>query len=420
MPEIVIPYCPRPLQARLHGVSARFKVLVLHRRWGKTVWSINELIRASVLNKEKRPRYAYISPTLLQSKDIAWDYLKEYTQPIPKMSYNETELRADFPWGARIRLYGADNPHRIRGLYLDGAVLDEYPQMSPIMWSQIIRPALADRKGFAIFAGTPMGQNHFFELFELAEKRPGWYRAFYPASETGVIQPEELQAAREEMEEEEFLQEFECSWSAAVKGAFYSKAMAQAEAEGRITEVPYDVGYPVHTCWDIGYRDATVIWFYQNIGPKTQFIDVFSASGLELSDYVRMLQSKPYVYGHHVAPPDMESHNFATGVSGQDVARQLGIYFTIAEKMSVMQGIDATRRWIKKCWFDREKCRDGILALQQYRTKYNAQTKQYSLSPLHDWTSNFCDALRYGAITPLYSEGFIPWDAPMNDGFYAT
>ena len=161
-------YAPRPLQAKLHRQLKRFNVLVAHRRFGKTVFCINELIAKAAANNRTEARYGYVAPLLTQAKDVAWAYLKRFTAPIPGVNVSETELWVDLPNGARIRLYGADNADRLRGLYFDGVVLDEYAQMHPRVWSEVIRPALADREGWAIFIGTPMGRNGFCDLYESA------------------------------------------------------------------------------------------------------------------------------------------------------------------------------------------------------------------------------------------------------------
>src|SRR3954451_7106432 len=168
-------HVPRPQQRLLHAAPGRFKVLVTHRRFGKTVFAVNELISGAKRCKLRQPRFAYLAPFHNQAKDVAWSYLKHYTARIPDLAVNETELWVELPprveheggsGGARIRLYGADNADRLRGLYFDGVVLDEYAQMHPRVWSEVVRPALADRMGWALFIGTPMGRNGFCDLFE--------------------------------------------------------------------------------------------------------------------------------------------------------------------------------------------------------------------------------------------------------------
>ncbi len=178
----VVLYAPRPHQARLHAGLKRFNVLVAHRRFGKTVFCINELIAKAAANPRPEPRYAYVAPLLTQAKDVAWEYLKRYTAPIPGATAHESELRVDLPGGGRIRLYGADNADRLRGLYFDGVVLDEYALMHPRIWPEVIRPALTDRGGWAIFIGTPMGRNQFSALYQAAQYQPEWLAARFRAT----------------------------------------------------------------------------------------------------------------------------------------------------------------------------------------------------------------------------------------------
>ena len=219
---IEIPYRPRFPQTLIHPEieSHRFSLIVAHRRLGKTVMALNHTIKKAVQCPLRQPRYAYVAPFLKQAKMIAWEYLKYYTGPIPGVRYNESELYAELPNAARIYLVGADNPDSLRGIYLDGVVLDEFAQFKPGVWEEIIRPALSDRKGWALWIGTPKGQNAFYEMYQLALKRmndgdPDWYCALYRADETGVISPEELDQLRETLPESSFRQEFLCDFTAA-------------------------------------------------------------------------------------------------------------------------------------------------------------------------------------------------------------
>jgi len=331
---------------------------------------------------------------------VAWDYVKHFTRPIPGVKYNEQELRADFPNGARIQLYGCDSPDSLRGIYLDSVVLDEYAQMSPRVWTEVIRPALSDRRGKAIFIGTPMGHNQFYDRYAACSDLDGWFSAMYKASETGVVNDEELAAARREMTDAEFEQEFECSWTAAIKGAYWAREMAQAEDEGRITSVPYDESMPVITSWDLGIKDSTVIWFGQEVGSEIRFINCLAFQGTGLPDMVRELKKLPYIYEQHKAPHDIKVRELGSGKSRLETAQQLGINFDIAPSMPVQDGIQATRSMLKRCVFDKDKCKDGIEALVQYRSEYNDKRNIFSKSPLHDWTSDYADSMRYYAVCP--------------------
>lgn len=214
MTEIVLPYAPRRQFIPFHERRERFSALVCHRRAGKTVASVNDLIRGAALCDRPNPRFAYITPFYKQAKDIAWTYVKQGIGPLLKYggSITESELRVDLPNGGRVKLYGADNPDALRGIYLDGVVLDEPAQIDPSLWPEIIRPALADRLGWAVFVGTPKGRNAFYEIWRQAQKHSDWFTLMLRASESGLLAQSELDAAREMMTEAQYRQEFECSF----------------------------------------------------------------------------------------------------------------------------------------------------------------------------------------------------------------
>jgi phage terminase large subunit len=249
--EIIIPYKPRPQQVEIHDKidSHRFTVAICHRRFGKSVMAINQLIKAALTCDKPNPRYAYVAPTYTQSKRIAFDYLQQYSRPL-NPTVNISELRVDF-YGRRISLYGADNPDSLRGIYLDGVVLDEVGDMNPKVWNEVLRPALADRLGWALFIGTPKGANHFKDFRDRAEKEPNWALLEFRASQTGILPIEELDAARREMGEEKYLQEFECSFSAAVEGAYYGTIINNLPAD-RFSEFARDDLLKTYTAWDLG------------------------------------------------------------------------------------------------------------------------------------------------------------------------
>lgn len=223
MSEIVIPYTPRPIwRETIHPALSdnRFAVLVCHRRFGKTVGTVNEMIKKAVLNERKAPVYAYVAPYRNQAKRVAWEYLKYYTNPIPGRTVNESELFVELPTrhqgspGARIYIIGADHPDALRGIYLDGVILDEYANIKPELWGGVIRPALSDREGWAVFIGTPKGQNQFYEMYQYADKSDGWYSCIYRADESGVLPNDEIADMRAQMTEMEYRQELLCDFTA--------------------------------------------------------------------------------------------------------------------------------------------------------------------------------------------------------------
>jgi hypothetical protein len=393
--ELISPYEVREQFKPLHQRKTRWFIGVAHRRAGKTVADINELIIGALKCTKPNPRFAYVAPQLNQAKDIAWVYLKEYTAFL-KPKINESELWVELPGGKRIRIYGADNPDRLRGIYLDGVVLDEFGDMDPTIWSQVIRPALSDRKGWACFIGTPKGKNTFHKLWTDAEDDPDWTRLMLKASATGLLDDKELADARKMMGEDEYAQEYECSFEAAVRGAYYGKELN--DAEDRITGVPYDPRLPVHTAWDLGVADSTVIWFIQVAGRETRLIDVLKGEGVGLDWYAKKLQERDYVWGNHYLPHDVEVRELGTGKSRKEVLEGLGIKTTVCPNIPIADGIQAVRMLLPTCWFDKDKCKTGIEALRMYRREYDEKRQEFRTHPLHDWTSHYADALRYFAV----------------------
>lgn len=393
-----------------HNRTQRFACLVAHRRCGKTVAAINDLIRDALTIQRPNVRVAYIAPTYRQSKAVAWDYLKEFARDIPNITTNESELRLDFPNGARMRLFGAETADSMRGLYFDAVVLDEPADFPMNAWATVIRPALADRQGKATFIGTPKGRNSFFEIWDAAKNDPSWYSAMHKASETNLLPQEELDAALKTMGEDRYEQEFECSFEAAIAGAYYGTEMKEATNTGRICNVPYDRSLGVITSWDLGIGDSTSIWFAQYSGQEVRLIDYYENSGVGLDHYARVLQDKGYVYESHILPHDVRVKELSTGHSRLETLDNLGIRpVDIAPKLNLDDGIQAVRSMLDRCWFDEERCNRGIEALRQYQRDFDEKGRTWRGRPRHDWTSHGADAMRYLAI------GYRPAQASWGD-----
>lgn len=398
--QIVIPYTPRQLQGDLHRDLDRHRwgVIVCHRRMGKTVMAINHLLRAAVLCDKPNPRYAYLAPTYRQAKAVAWDYLKQFAGGIPEAKFHETELRCDLPNGSRISLLGAENPDSLRGIYLDGCFMDEVADMPESVFPEIIRPALSDRKGWCFFVGTPKGQNAFYEMYEHSVVSDGWFTAVHKASETGILDDEELRSAKEAMTADQYAQEYECSWAANVPGAIFGKELSVSLEQGRIGKVPHDPSVKVDTFWDLGVGDSTAIWFTQSVGRAVHVIDFYENRGEGLPHYCKVLQAKPYLYGDHFAPHDIEVRELGSGKSRREMAWDLGLNFRVVPKLPLEDGIHAAQMLIPRCWFDAEKCKQGLDALRQYHRAYNERNRTFRTSPVHDWSSHAADAFRYLSI----------------------
>jgi hypothetical protein len=251
-----------------------------------------------------------------------------------------------------------------------------------------------------VFIGTPKGRNAFFETWRRAQEDADWFALMLRASETGLIPAAELALARRDLSEDQYAQEFECSFEAAIVGAYYGKQMAAAEADKRIAGVPYDPAAMVWTAWDLGIRDATAIWFAQVIGREIRIIDYYEASGVDLGHYVREIVSRPYVYAGHIVPHDAQARELGTGKSRLEVLERLGLRgMTLSPMLRVEDGINAVRMLIPRCWFDAAKCARGVDALKLYRSEYDDKLQALKPAPVHDWTSHAADAFRYLAMT---------------------
>jgi len=414
MAEVIeIPYKPREHQLALHEAldNNRFVVGVMHRRFGKTVAAINQIVKQAIECQLEAPRYAYVAPTYAQAKRIAFDYLVKYTRPLGAVA-NISELRVDF-WGRRISLYGAENPDSLRGGYYDGVVLDEVGDMNPKIWNEILRPALADRLGWALFIGTPKGNNHFKDLRDRAEKTEDWALVEFKASQTQIIPEKELWSSRQEMGEDKYQQEFECSFSAAVEGSYFGQIINDLEAKSRITTIDRDDLCKSFVAWDLGMGDSTCLWVAQLAGKEVRLIDCIENHGVGLDWYVSWLRENKYEGFAQILPHDVEVRELGTGKSRKEVLNEAGLEITVAPRLSVADGIQAVRRLLPRCWFD-HKTKAGLDAIRNYRREYNEKQQVFYDKPLHDWSSHYSDAFRYLAIGLDESDSSWSSDLPIN------
>ena len=377
----------------------RWSVIIAHRRAGKTVACLMDMLDHALRSKLPNARYAYVAPFYVQAKSVAWDYLKEFARPVLAGSPNESELRVDLLNGARISLYGGDNGDRLRGLALDGVILDEFADMPASLWGQVIRPALTDRRGWATIIGTVKGKNQLWQSYESALDQPEtWYSQILRASETGILDADELADARRGMTAEEYAAEFECDPLAAIMGAYFGKELARAEQAGRICEVPYNPDLLVHTAWDLGIGDSTAIWFFQAHAGEIRVIDHYENSGQGLGHYVSELNARSYRYGKDYVPHDARVRELGTGRTRLETLVALGRNPSLVPAHKIMDGINAARLAVPRCWFDASRCKDGLEALRQYRADYDDKARTFKDAPKHDWTSHTADAFRYLAM----------------------
>jgi len=402
VPDLIIPYKPRDAFKPYHANTKRFAVTVAHRRAGKTVARLNRIIRSAVESTNLNPRFGYIAPFYVQAKEIAWAYLKHYTAPLAPLGvkYHESDLSITFGHNnATIRLYGAENAERMRGLYFDGIAPDEAQGMSAAMLRTVILPCLADRRGWLDLSGTPKGwKNLLGEVVKVAQDNPDeWFLQILKASETGILPQSELDMQRKLMSDNEYDQEYECSFDAAITGAVYGKEMALMQSEGRIKPNLYDPSLPVFTAWDIGNSDKTAIWFWQRVGMEVRLIDFTQASFVYAPEWAQCLKDRAAEYGYkykeHFLPHDAASKlQAAGGKSFVELLHKEGITHTRIVAATTEMNQHNALAWIMKTMFIDSKCDVGIQCLREFRYKWNEDLQMYGKEPRRDENKHAADA----------------------------
>jgi phage terminase large subunit len=425
--KIRLPYKfePRPYQVPfLAAMDTGYSraICVWHRRAGKDKCFCNFVAKKMM---ERVGVYYYVFPTYNQGRKILWEGIDKqgfkFTDHFPKqLRYrtdnsemliqfaHPTQRDEDDPSkpapGSVFRVIGSDNVDSIVGTNPVGVVFSEYSLQDPRAWDYL-RPILAENGGWAVFNFTPRGHNHGKALLDMAKKYPDrWFTSVLTVDDTKAINREVLEQERDEMYEKTgsdalYMQEYYVSFDAPVEGAYYGRQMMQAEQDKRIAAVPWEPSLPVDTFWDLGVDDSTTIWFAQTVGKEIRIIDYVENTGEGLTFYAKELRARPYVYGTHYMPHDVEVRELSTGKSRREFARSIGINpIKIVPKLSIEEGIEAARNIISKCWFDRDKCERGINALTSYHKEFDEKNKVYKNHPLHDWASHAADAFRYFAL----------------------
>lgn len=405
--RVVIPYRPREHFKPVHLSKKRWKHLVAHRRCGKSVFEVNELGIKALTNPrvDPPPRYGYVGPSFTQAKDLVWGYAKQFFSPIPGVTFSESELSVTFPNRAKLQLYGGSSSYeRMRGLYFDGIAMDEYPLLHPDAFNSVVRPALADYKGWAIMSGTSNGADHFYEQRRIAEANPDDWDVFdLKVTDTDALDPAEVAQMQREMSSSAFAREMLNSFDAAVEGAYYEVELNDMQMEGRICPCPYDPAYPVMTWWDLGMADTMSVWFVQRVGRELHVIDYMENTGKGLDWYVKQLNAKPYNFSTHIMPHDVKVRELIGGSRYLYLLQQMvhgqPMDITTAPNHRVDDGIQCVRTTLPICIFSNNQAvMKGMSALRAYQSQYNTRLKTNTLKPLHNWASHPADAFRTGCM----------------------
>ena len=415
--EISIPHGFTPRDYQLPFLRAMDKgkkraILVWHRRAGKDKVCINHAIKQML---RRVGTYYYYFPTSVMGRKVLWDgmdftgmrFLDHFPSPlIDRIS--EQEMKIKLVNGSIFQIIGTDRLDVV-GTNPVGCTFSEYSLQNPKAW-EYVRPILAENGGWAVFNFTPRGHNHAKVLYDMATLNDEWFVSKLSVDDTKAVSPEAIDNERRSgMLEELIQQEFYCSFDYGQTGAYYAKGINAAKEENRILDFVPDKYIPVHTAWDLGVDDSTAIWFFQVCGNSIFIIDYMESHGEGLPYYIRLLKEKEakerWVYGFHFAPHDIRVREFGTGQSRWDMAKELGVRFKVLTRISVDSGIEHARALIERAIFHRSRCKDGIVALENYRREWDDKLRAFHKNPLHDWTSHAADAFRYMA-TAVRSSNF--------------
>ena len=374
----------------------KYSVLVIHRRAWKTTISITKLLYEALTNKWY---YWYIAPTYKQSKAIAWDMLKWFTKNIPWIKTNEVELTVKLPNWSSIRLFGADSPDSLRWLNLRWVIFDEYSQQPANIYSEIIFPMLNANNWFVVWIWTPKWKNNFYYLYERWLKDDKFYISLLWVKDTWLLNEEQLRVARIEMTNEEYEQEYECSFVASIKWAYYKEELRRAREENRIIKWVYDPCLPVYTFWDLWISDYTAILFIQVIWNTIRIFDAILENWKWFEYYKKVLYNKDYMYEKHYFPHDINVRELTTWLSRLEIVRNLFWINKVAvlPRLPIMDWINAVRKIFHNIYIE-EWLEEFINSITLYRQKYDDKKAMFLNQPEHDWTSHYADALRYMAI----------------------
>jgi phage terminase large subunit len=396
---IEIDYCPRPAFVPFHDRKERWACLVVHRRGGKTVAAINDLVKRALLLNKPSPRFAYVAPTYSQAKDVAWEYLKKFTAPIPGVEISESELHVTMPGDRRVRLYGADNYDRLRGIYLDGCVVDEPADIDAKAWVSVIRPALSDRDGWCVWIGTPKGRDDFYAVWKEGTAKPEeWFTMRLPASESRILPQKELDSAKRDMAKIKgaYEREYECSFETPIHGAVYGDIISELRGKGRVRQFEYDRSYPIFSSFDLGWNDATSVWVWQVLPREVLWLWHTRQQGKTAAEMAHLLRSTNLPIGGHFLPHDATSKAASTGLDYRGELQKAGLQnlFVVPRTNDIWVGINQLRDVLASSSFASPYCDQGLEALEAYHTKDTSNGSVVSKEPVHDWSSHDADAAR--------------------------
>lgn len=390
---------------------------IAHRRWGK-----DDLIlhRTAVAMFERPASYWHMLPEFAQARRALWTAVNSHTgkrridEAFPQElrdSANEQEMFIRMKNGATWQLVGSDRYNNLVGAGVAGVTFSEWALANPSSWGYI-RPMIEENDGWATFITTPRGRNHAQAMYEMAKNNPRWFAEISSVHDTGALSPEQLEESiseyvalyGEDIGRAQFEQEYECSFNAAILGAFYAREMVAVRRDGRIDEELEAIeGIPVHRAWDIGVKDDTSIWWFQVVGVNLYILDCYSQSGMGVDHYAEVIEQRRKEHGWadgvDFVPHDARVKEWGTGRTRVETMQGLGLNPRVVPMASKLDGINAVRKTLPRCIFHARTEDQGVSALEQYRREWDDDKKAFKASEVHDWSSHLSDAFRYLAMS---------------------
>lgn len=404
--EVRLNYQPRPYFKAFHARNQRWSFVLAHRRAGKSFALAADMVVRALRTRKEKAQFGYCAPSLKQARTIIWKHFKTIlgAQLLSRCKVSETTLSITLPNGAEIRVFGLNDPDSLRGFYLDGIILDESQDVSQDLISTVIIPALTDRRGWFVMAGTPKGLGNSFYRTYLKAKQftDKWFLLELKASQTGILSEEDLQAAREELSEEDYEQEFEISFLSGSRGAVYANYVHQLVENGGFMDFDHIKSAPVQTVWDLGWNDLTTVWFFQVVNGRIDIVDYHEAHhqaiGAIIEEVQEIAKKKKYQLKDFWLPHDAYSKSLETGKSLVETFWKYNLNTRRVPEIGIRSGISALRTMMKFMRFHKTKTFQGVEALKAYKYLWSDRNQCFSSEPVHDWSSHASDAARYLAI----------------------
>ena len=417
---VTLPFCPRPWQVPLIECDKPRIVAVVHRRAGKSTAFVWRGLRKALTHqrlhiprarrnlKNDPPRVVHVLPAQVSWKRTGlWDKTARAAETIPGATVFKSEMRVVLPNGGVYQCGGMDQPDSWRGGYADEVIEDEADDVIAAGLDMVIEPMLSDYDGARVKIGTPKGNGRLAAAYNDAEGDADTARFLLPHQKTRALDEAQIARLRRDLDEEEFAQELECSFTSPNSGSYYGKWLDKVIADDRVTKVTYDPRLPVHTCWDLGMDDSTAIWWFQRSpGGEWRFLEYHEDSGPGLDTYAKLVLQKPYVYGRHFLPHDIEVRELTNqGRSRRQYLIGLGISpIRVVAAANPADRVAAVRAILPRAWFDAEGCKEGLNKLRAYHRQWNEHMGIWRSEPVHDGASHCADSIGTGVQGSLDPE----------------